>query len=356
MALQETTFGRSAGRGRQGALAPAARRAPARHSRGNGAAQGRDDAAAERLATGLGWFSIGLGLAELAAPSTVAQLAGIPDDDRNRRVLQGAGLREIVHGVGILSRPKPAGWVWSRVAGDAMDLALLGAAFTSDRTDKNRLAAATAAVVGVTVLDVLCAQRLSNVAADGGGTAAQGGLLARLAPLPLLGRSVHVTKAITIQKPAEEIYRFWRDVKNLPRFMYYLEEVRPIDNRRSHWVAKAPLGRRVEWDSEVIEDVPNRKIAWRSLERADVPNSGVVTFEPAPGGRGTVVRVELQYEPPGGIIGATFAKLLGREPGQEVGEDLRRLKQILEIGEVVESEATIKGWGPAQPPAELPRR
>jgi uncharacterized membrane protein len=195
-------------------------------------------------------------------------------------------------------------------------------------------------------LDMLCAERLS---ADR--HARRAGSRSALPGEGQHERAVHVKKAITIGRPAEELYCFWRDFRNLPRFMGHLEDVQVIDERRSHWIAKAPLGRTVEWDAEITEDRPDERLAWRSLKCADVPNDGSVSFEPAPGGRGTVVRVDLRYEPPGGIIGATLARLFGEEPGQQVQEDLHAFKQLMETGEVVQSEASAKGGGAAQPPA-----
>ena len=168
-------------------------------------------------------------------------------------------------------------------------------------------------------------------------------------------KGIKVEKSLTITKSPEELYRFWRDFENLPRFMGHLESVRVTGERRSHWRAKAPAGRTVEWDAEIVDDRPNELIAWRSLDGADVPNSGVVRFGPAPGGRGTEVKVELEYTPPGGAVGATIATLFGEEPTRQVAEDLRVLKQVLETGEVVRSDATLEGSGlpqrPAQPPA-----
>jgi uncharacterized membrane protein len=223
-----------------------------------------------------------------------------------------------------------------------MDLALLGTALTQDETRRDRTVAATAAVAGVTMLDAYCAQRLGAGAEE---TTKARGLLG--APQD---HRIRVRRAITIDRPAEELYRFWRQLENLPRFMRHLESVQVLDERRSHWKAKAPLGRTVEWDAEITEDRPNELLAWRSLEGADVPNDGWVAFERAPGGRGTTVRVELRYDPPGGIVGATLARLFGEEPGQQAQEDLRAFKQVMEIGEVVQSDATAKGGGPAQPP------
>ena len=147
-------------------------------------------------------------------------------------------------------------------------------------------------------------------------------------------RGVTIRRTIAINKAAEEVYAFWRDFENLPRFMRHLESVTCDDSRRSHWVARAPAGRRVTWDAEVIEERPNELIAWRSLDDADVRNAGTVVFEAGPGGRGTTVRVSLTYAPPGGKFAAVIAKLFGEEPGQQVADDLRRLKQLMEAGEV----------------------
>jgi uncharacterized membrane protein len=148
----------------------------------------------------------------------------------------------------------------------------------------------------------------------------------------------------------EEVYGFWRDFANLPRFMRHLESVQVHDDGRSHWVAKAPAGRTVEWDAETTEDRPNELIAWRSLPGADVRNSGSVAFAPAPGGRGTEVRVTLEYDPPLGKLGSKIAMLFREEPGQQVYDDLRHFKQVMETGEIVFSDATKRrGPHPAQP-------
>ena len=153
------------------------------------------------------------------------------------------------------------------------------------------------------------------------------------------GRGIKVEKSVTINRPAEEIYSFWRNFQNLPRFMKHLESVNETGDGRSHWVAKAPAGQIVEWDAEVYNDKENEMIAWRSLEGSDVNNAGSVHFTPLGGGRGTAVRVVFKYEPPGGAVGALVAKLFGENPEQQVDEDLRRLKQVLEAGEI----ATTKG-------------
>lgn len=145
---------------------------------------------------------------------------------------------------------------------------------------------------------------------------------------------IRIEKAITVNRTVEEVYRFWRQLENLPRFMYHLESVHEIDDRRSHWRAKAPAGRSVEWDAEILTDRANEWIAWRSIPGSDIDNSGSVRFAAAPGGRGAEVRVQLQYNPPAGRLGRIIAKLFGEEPEQQITDDLRRFKQLLEAGEI----------------------
>lgn len=147
-------------------------------------------------------------------------------------------------------------------------------------------------------------------------------------------RGIVVEDAVTINRPAHELYEFWRDFDHLPLFMTHLLSVEQRDPKRSHWVVKAPAGRTVEWDAEVINDVPSELIGWRTLAGADVISAGSVRFKSARRDRGTEVHVRLQYEPPGGRIGAALAWLLGHEPSQTVRADLRRLKQLMEAGEI----------------------
>lgn len=297
---------------------------------------------ADGLANALGWFSIGLGLAQVAAPRGVARLIGVRDDNENTAIMRTLGMREIASGIGILSQPRPAGWMWTRVAGDMMDLALLGSALNASGTQRNRTVAATAAVLGVTALDVLAGQRLTDQARED----EEGEYGARDKQAER-----EVTRSITINRPPEEVYEFWRQFENLPRFMRHLESVAVIDHQRSHWKAKGPGGKTFEWDAVITEDRPNELISWRADENADVRNEGTVRFRPAPGGRGTEVSVDLSYDPPGGKVGVAVAKVLRREPSQQVPDDLRRLKQVLEIGEVVVSDATVRPGHPhpAQP-------
>jgi uncharacterized membrane protein len=140
---------------------------------------------------------------------------------------------------------------------------------------------------------------------------------------------VEVERAIVIERPVGEVYAYWRNLEQLPRFMNHLVSVRELDSRRSHWAANAPAGMTVEWDAEIVQDLPNRRLSWHSLPNSEVMNSGVVQFRELSSGA-TDVSVFLAYAPPAGALGATVAKLLGAEPGQQIEDDLQRLKDLLE--------------------------
>jgi uncharacterized membrane protein len=148
------------------------------------------------------------------------------------------------------------------------------------------------------------------------------------------GEDIRVDERIVLNRPRHEVYRFWRNFENLPRFMDHLESVTVLDESRSHWIAKGPAGTRVEWDAEIHNEVPNQVIAWRSLPGSEVANAGSVYFIPTENGD-TEVRVVMRYHPPAGRLGAAIAGLLGEEPSRQIAEDLRRLKQVVEAGEAV---------------------
>ncbi|GAC1572197.1 MAG: hypothetical protein NVS3B7_02760 [Candidatus Elarobacter sp.] len=147
------------------------------------------------------------------------------------------------------------------------------------------------------------------------------------------GHGSRIEKVFTIDRPAAELYAQWRDFRNLPTIMSHLKEVEVIDERRSRWHAHGPAHTAATWDAEIIDDTPGRRIAWRSVG-GSVPNAGSVTFTPAPGDRGTELRVEMEWAPPGGPIGASFAHLLGDDPGSIVESDLRRFKSTMEAGHI----------------------
>lgn len=146
-------------------------------------------------------------------------------------------------------------------------------------------------------------------------------------------KAIKVVKSVTIDTPRADLYRFWRNFENLPRIMSHLESVEVLDDSRSRWTAKAPAGNHVTWEAEIINEVADRLIAWRSINEATVPNAGSVHFSDAPGGRGTEVKVVLEYEPPAGPLGRLVRKLFKEEPETQVREDLRRFKAVMEAGE-----------------------
>jgi uncharacterized membrane protein len=294
----------------------------------------------DSLATGLAWFSIALGVSELAMPDRVADLAGLPRSSAPTLRLLGA--REIGHGISILAAPGRPTPVWSRVAGDAIDLAVMLSAFRSEESDPGRLSMAIGAVSAVAALDVFCASRLSD-GGDGARETSQG----------WMQRGVRVEQVTTINRPIDEVFAFWKNFENFPRFMRHLESVEQLSGPLSRWRAKGPAGMTVEWEAEMLEAREHEWIAWRSLDGADVQNSGSVRFQRAPGARGTEVRVQLQYSPPGGVLGKGIAWLFGEEPSQQIHEDLHRMKGLLETGEVPLSEGP--GLWRAARPASDPR-
>ncbi|MBN3960205.1 SRPBCC family protein [Nostoc sp. NMS8] len=167
-----------------------------------------------------------------------------------------------------------------------------------------------------------------------------------------INQPIKVEKTVTINKSPEELYRFWHNFENLPTFMKHLKSVKVYNEKRSHWIANAPLGNSVEWDAEILEDRENEFISWASVEGADIDNSGFVRFQKAAGDvsgqatsclRGTEVKVVLEYNPPGGALGSAVAKLFGEEPEQQIGDELRRFKMLMETGEIATTEGQSSG-------------
>jgi uncharacterized membrane protein len=289
----------------------------------------------QRRGRELGWMSLGLGVAQLAAPDTVRRISGVDDSSTSRAVVPLVGVRELVHAAGLLTSRRKGVWAWTRVLGDAMDLTSLGMAIAhrSGRR-RRRLLAVTGAIAGITVLDLLTAVQATRAQKIGSVPGVRGSRK---------GGSMELTATTTIRKSAPDVYAFWRDLENLPTFMAHLEQVRTTGDRTSHWSAGAPFGKNVEWDAEIVEETSGEKIVWRSIGDADVPNAGTVRFVPAPDGVSTEVHVVLVYDIPGGAVGKAVAKYFGEEPHQQLDDDLRRLKQVLETGEVVRSDGAP--WG-----------
>jgi uncharacterized membrane protein len=242
------------------------------------------------------------------------------------------GVRELIAGLGVLMQPRRPLPLWSRVAGDAIDLALLGLATRSRRLSGPRLASTAAAVAGVTALDIVAARRTQRTYNQANRPAIY---------------------SVTINKPPAEVYAFFRNFSQLPLFMDYLESVRVQDATHSHWVARLPIAGTVSWDAKIIEDRPGELIAWQSVEGSLIKTSGRVAFARAPGRDMTEVRVEMQLGFLGTKPSASIAKFFTRA---QIKGDLRRLKQVLETGEVLFSDASAhRRPHPAQPsPASKP--
>lgn len=304
---------------------------PRRRRALNGAAQ---------RARGLGWFSVGLGLTQLVAPRALARAIGVGSGPSPSLTMRALGVRELMTGVGILRGRNPSPWLWARVLGDVMDLGLLALVMRSSEQTKvsrrDRVPVAMLAVAGVTALDLFTSRQVSR---DPFAQRVRGE-----------GRQpVEIRSTITVNRSPDEVYSFWRDFQNLSRFMNNVRSVQVLDQLRSRWTVEV-AGKTLEWDAEITDDRPNELIAWRTLRNADVTNSGEVRFIRAPGGRGTEVHVTIQVRLPGGALGRAAAKLGQKLPEQEVASDLLRLKQVMELGEVTRSDASIhRGPHPARP-------
>ena len=235
-----------------------------------------------------------------------------PDDMRDERVRSGRNISEaerwasMAGGIGLaaygVSRRRPTGWIVAGLGAMLFRRGLSGHCHTYE-------------MLGL------------NTAGTGEDTRrALGG-----------SAGVHVDESVTINKPISELYRFWRNLENLPRFMSHLESVERVTDTLSRWRAKGPAGSDVEWNAEIINEVPDQVIGWKSIEGSDVVSAGSVNFDPV-GGGATRVRVRLQYSPPGGKVGAAVARMMGSDPATQIREDLRRFKQMLETGEVAPNE------------------
>jgi uncharacterized membrane protein len=271
------------------------------------------------IAAGLGLFVLGLGITKLLAPRKVSKASGVNASDT---LLRASGALNLASSVNLLNGGKPASLGLARLGCIALESTLLGrAAAGAKSSDRRRRIGISAAVIGAAAAFDLIA-------------AVQQGSRQRMGEHRTASGALSIERCITVNKTPDECYTFWRNFDNFPRFMQHLESVQSTSATRSHWKAKAPMGSTVEWDAEVTVDQPGELLAWHSVEGADVDNAGTVRFEAAPGGRGTIVRVDMQYSPPGGMAGALIAKFFGEEPSKQVDDDLRHFKQLIETGEI----------------------
>lgn len=268
-----------------------------------------EDPPSERLAIGLGWFSVALGIAELAAPRSVARLIGVTPDSSTDSVLRSIGARKVGNGLAILAQPDKAMWLWGRVAGDTLDLATLAGAMSAPDTQRGRAAFATIAVLGVTALDVLCAQQLSMQQRQ-----QQYGDGDYLVSDRRAAKPPSIDQVVTINASVDTVSEFWRGRNRLP------------------------------------ESLQTFRSSASSSQDSEDQTGGSVEFRAAAGGRGTEVRVRLAAQSSGGV-GNTLASLVGRDPAGRIKDDLRKVKQMIEIGEVTLSDGPSL-WRPAQPASD----
>lgn len=272
-----------------------------------------------RVAKALGWFSLALGAAEMAMPDRIADLTGIPEKDGARGTLRAFGAREIASGAAILaSRPHPV-WVWGRVAGDVLDLAAIGAAMDNEGANRRKLGIATASIAGLLAADVACAVQLTRRRAS--------------EPSGETSRAVRVSKTFTISRDPDAVYEAWRALDELRGVLRHLRAPRP----------------------QILEDIPGTRITWRSGAKRGARLGGSVSFRPAPGQRGTEVRVEIEYAPFAGRAGRAVASLFRATPEQQIEQDLRRFKQLLETGEIARTSGSASAVQPAHPAPERER-
>lgn len=270
------------------------------------------------LARGLGWFSLALGLGELLAPRQISRAIGVREEHATLVTL--LGLRELVSGLGILTRQDQTNaWMKSRVLGDVIDLSLLGAAFGTRKRDPVKLVFATAAVAGVTALDVLCAVR--------GARATREDLR-------------EITHSIAVQKPIEELYDSMHKLGDLPRAFPHLESVQVRADGRSHFRMKPLAGKRYEWDVEISDAVRPERFSFRCVHGDSIEHCGDVAFQKLGEGRGTLVTIQLFSSP---ALRRASAVGLSVALGHELKAGLRRWKQWLETGEVATTEGQPTG-------------
>ncbi len=263
----------------------------------------------EQVARGLGWFSIGLGMVEMFAPRALSRMIGV----RYHPVCMRAfGAREATAGIGILTHPnQPAGWLWARVGGDILDLAALGWAFNTNRRSTAKRMAAVAAVAGVTVLDIICAQGYTKIATDTG-----------------------FESSVTIGKSPKELYDLWREPQIMSQVMGNFAEVRKVDEEYMHWVIFGFIGRTFEFDAKSVEQRPGELIRWKSISGSVPPNGGEVWFRPAPGDRGTEVTLRFKLESSANTLHKAASTLMPSIPKMAIRKALMRFKSLAETGEI----------------------
>lgn len=315
----------------------------------------------DRLA---GLSALAIGASHAAAPERLAELAGL-DDPLAPVAIRASGAAELLVAAGLLTRPRPSGWMWAKVAHDVADLGLLVLLaqrsgdghrlmtfWRSTTADRRKQAIAAGALLAIAATDVVLAVRASRrgraLAESVAGARVHEAAPEATPDTPHATDSARESSrqaiaSVTVRRPVSEVYAAWRDLRSLPQFMTHLESVELSDDGTTHWRVTGPLARWGEWDAELVVEEPERRIEWRSTPGSRVKTNGSVQFRPAPGDQGTEVTVKLEFSPPLGAAGVMVATAFGEHPQVQVEDDLRRFKQVLETGEILQSDGTPDG-------------
>ena len=269
--------------------------------------------AANKTARALGWFSIGLGLAEAVATRRSGRGLGLEPYGGLLRIF---GAREIATGNGILALRDPTLGIWARVGGDAVDLATLGTALSSAKGKRDRLGAALGTVAAITAVDLFCARQLSEQR--------------RAAATPATVEE----RSLSIGRSADELYRLWREPATFATIMGSVAAVTALADGRSRWTISGPRGRTLTWETQIVDEQPSELLQWRSTPKGKVVSEGLVRFRPAPGDWGTEVSLQLHITPQGGLLSRAMPRALGGGSRPLLGQVLRRFKSLAETGEV----------------------
>lgn len=267
----------------------------------------------------LGWFSVGLGLAEVVAPNAITRALGTRR--RPGLVRTAYGLRELAVGAGLLTTRTPQPWVWARVAGDVLDLATLGAALGGRRSNRGAVGFALASVAAVTALDVRTALALGTENGTSGATE-------KGAPPD----AEEVRSSITIGRPPEEVYWAWRDPVTVATMLQPFARVHAESPELAHIQPRTPLGGALQWSWDVPDERPGEFMRFRSLEGSTVRNEGTATLRPTADGRGTHLEVHARYQAPGGPLGTKALAAFGLVPQKALDETLDRFRDLVESG------------------------
>lgn len=306
--------------------------------------RGHDDPTGEKIARGLGWFSILLGMSELVCGRALARWLGMPGTETLVRTY---GVREITTGIGILASADPTPWIWSRVVGDALDAGSLAAGLHDENPREGNVAMALANIIAVTVLDVYCAHRLSAEQRPAlpahHDYSNRSGLPSSAYRQRRRGNTDHTATgtaleaaaqaSITIPRPADDLRALWLSPKAQTRIWEHFAEVTAVNDRTADWTAHGPAGGAYRWRTQT-EETGTDQVRWSTLDGADVPNAGSLTFRPAPGDRGTELHLTVRFDPPGGAVGQVVSKLFHIVPREIVLTALYRFRALALTGEL----------------------